>query len=93
LAQQSNHHQHRAGDLLQPIHHRCELEHLDWAPTHADAPQIAVTRRQACSEFATSNALAIAPHEASPSIGRITADGDHFRWNRFDADVRHSGFR
>jgi glyoxylase-like metal-dependent hydrolase (beta-lactamase superfamily II) len=65
------------GDLF---HHRCELEHLDWAPPHADAPQVESTRRRVFTDLATSGDLAIAPHEACSGIGRITASGDHFRW-------------
>jgi glyoxylase-like metal-dependent hydrolase (beta-lactamase superfamily II) len=65
------------GDLF---HHRCELEHLDWAPPHADALQSEVTRRRVFTDLATSGALAIAPHEAFPGIGCITASGDHFQW-------------
>ncbi|HEV2065273.1 MAG TPA: MBL fold metallo-hydrolase [Thermomicrobiales bacterium] len=64
------------GDLF---HHRCEVEHLDWAPAHADAPQLEITRRDLFGRLAGSGALAVAAHEPFPGWGRITRVGDGFR--------------
>jgi glyoxylase-like metal-dependent hydrolase (beta-lactamase superfamily II) len=65
------------GDLF---HHRCEVEHLDWAPPHADARQLEHTRRQLFAALAQPGVLAIAPHEAFPGWGRMTQVGNRFRW-------------
>ena len=65
------------GDLF---HHRCEVEHLDWGPAHADVPQLEITRRKLFGELARSGAVAVAAHVPFPGWGRITQLGDRFRW-------------
>jgi glyoxylase-like metal-dependent hydrolase (beta-lactamase superfamily II) len=69
------------GDLF---HHRCEVEHLDWAPPHADARQLEQTRRLLFAALAQPGVLAIAPHEAFPGWGRMTRTGNRFRWEPFE---------
>ena len=61
-------------------HHRCEVEHLDWAPPHADAPLLEVTRRHLYAELASSGALVVAAHELFPGFGRVTGAGESYRW-------------
>jgi glyoxylase-like metal-dependent hydrolase (beta-lactamase superfamily II) len=65
------------GDLF---HHRCEVEHLDWAPAHANVPQLEITRGKLFGELARSGAVAVAAHEPFPGWGRITGLGDRFQW-------------
>ena len=65
------------GDLF---HHRCEVEHLDWGPAHADVPQLEITRRKLFGELARSGAVAVAAHEPFPGWGRITQLGEQFQW-------------
>jgi len=65
------------GDMF---HHRCEVEHLDWAPAHCDVRQLEHTRRQLFAGLAQPGVLAIAAHEAFPGWGRMTQAGNRFRW-------------
>ncbi len=65
------------GDLF---HHRCEVEHLHWAPAHANASQLEITRRKLFGRLAQSGAVAVAAHEPFPGWGRITGTGDRFHW-------------
>jgi glyoxylase-like metal-dependent hydrolase (beta-lactamase superfamily II) len=61
-------------------HHRCEVEHLDWAPAHADVRQLEITRRHLYAELARTGALAVAAHEQFPGWGHVIEDGQLFRW-------------
>lgn len=65
------------GDL---VHHACEVEHLDWAPPHADAAAMKVTRAHLFQQIARTGALAIAAHERFPPWRRIVTAGERFRW-------------
>jgi glyoxylase-like metal-dependent hydrolase (beta-lactamase superfamily II) len=64
------------GDL---IHHACEVEHLDWAPPHADVAMLAKSRARLFPELARTGALAVSAHERFPPWRRIVAAGDGFR--------------
>lgn len=61
-------------------HHRCEVEHLDWAPAHADVRQLEITRRHLFSEMARTGALGVAAHERFPAWGHVTEFGQRFKW-------------
>jgi glyoxylase-like metal-dependent hydrolase (beta-lactamase superfamily II) len=65
------------GDLF---HHRCEVEHLDWAPAHADARQVESTRRELFALWFRTGAVTVAAHAVFPGWGRITRAGDQFQW-------------
>ena len=65
------------GDIY---HHRCEVEHLDWGPAHADLPQLEISRRHLYAELARSSALVVAAHERFPGWGHVIEDGHEFKW-------------
>jgi glyoxylase-like metal-dependent hydrolase (beta-lactamase superfamily II) len=65
------------GDL---VHHRCEVEHITWAPPHADLSPLAAARRRFFAEVAREEALVVTAHEPFPPWGRIIASDDGYRW-------------
>ena len=67
------------GDI---VHHASEVEHLTWAPPHADLEALATARQRLFPEVARERALLVTAHEPFPPWGRIVATGDGFRWQR-----------
>lgn len=65
------------GDI---VHHRCEVEHQDWAPPHADARQLLKTRMSLFQTLAATDALAVAAHERFPAWRRVTRVDGTYQW-------------
>jgi glyoxylase-like metal-dependent hydrolase (beta-lactamase superfamily II) len=66
-----------AGDALFPV----AFDHPDWHNGFEHDPEEAVQVRQRLfSELADNGGLLVATHVSFPSVGRVAADGDGFRW-------------
>lgn len=67
------------GDLL---HHPCQFARPHWSPSF-DADPVAGghTRRTVMEEVADAPVLVIGTHFAAPTAGRVTRDGDAFRFD------------
>jgi glyoxylase-like metal-dependent hydrolase (beta-lactamase superfamily II) len=67
------------GDMT---HHPCQLAHLDWSPPFDTDPKAAAeTRARLFAEWADGEVLVIGTHYAAPTAGRITRDGDAYRFD------------
>ncbi|MFT4040048.1 MAG: MBL fold metallo-hydrolase [Thermomicrobiales bacterium] len=67
------------GDL---IHHGVEVAQPEWNPPHADHDPLMATRARLYPRLVEEEARALYAHEPFPSWGRITPDGEGFRWER-----------
>lgn len=67
------------GDL---IHHGVEVAQPTWNPPHADHEPLLAARARFYPLLADEGAHALYAHEPFPCWGRITADGDGYRWER-----------
>lgn len=66
-----------AGDALFPV----AFDHPDWQNGFEHDPEVAVhVRRRLLEEAVATGELLVATHLPFPSIGRIAANGDTFRW-------------
>jgi len=66
------------GDI---VHHPCQIGRPQWATAFdSDREAATETRRQVLGELADSDVLVIGTHFAAPTAGRITRDGDGFRF-------------
>jgi glyoxylase-like metal-dependent hydrolase (beta-lactamase superfamily II) len=67
------------GDMT---HHPCQLAHLDWSPPFDTDPRAsAETRARLFAEWADGEVLVIGTHYAAPTAGRISRDGDAYRFD------------
>lgn len=67
------------GDLM---HHALQVREPDWSTIFDwDAKQAAASRRKFLGEVADTSALILPVHFPSPTVGRVTGDGDRFRYN------------
>lgn len=67
------------GDLL---HHPCQFARPHWSPSFdADPVAGSHTRRTVMEEVADAPVLVIGTHFAAPTAGRVTRDGDAFRFD------------
>ena len=66
------------GDAL---HSTVQCWHPEWEFKYDEDPKTAVaSRKQLLAESAEANRKVIGSHFTLPSIGRVKADGDAFRW-------------
>jgi len=66
-----------AGDALFPV----AFDHPDWQNGFEHDPEEAVNvRLRLLQDLAASGELLVATHLSFPSVGRVAADGDAFRW-------------
>ncbi|MEA2682290.1 MAG: hypothetical protein QOK05_618 [Chloroflexota bacterium] len=66
------------GDL---VHHRLELDHLDWVLAGGDAAAMEASRRRILGMAAGSNALVLWAHATFPGWARVRRQGDSFLWS------------
>ncbi len=66
------------GDMM---HHALQCREPEWSTIFDwDAKQAAASRRKFLSEVADTSTLILPIHFPSPTVGRVTADGDRFRY-------------
>ncbi|MEO8813511.1 MAG: MBL fold metallo-hydrolase [Caulobacteraceae bacterium] len=64
------------------MHHPCQIAHPDWSPPFdSDQATSRITRRRLLEALADSDVLVIGTHFAAPTAGRVTRDGDSFRFD------------
>lgn len=67
------------GDLM---HHALQVREPDWSTIFDwDATQAAASRRKFLGEVADTPTLILPVHFPNPTVGRVTGDGDRFRYN------------
>ena len=67
------------GDLM---HHALQVREPDWSTIFDwDAKQAAASRRKFLGEVADTAALILPVHFPHPTVGRVTGDGDRFRYS------------
>ncbi len=67
------------GDLM---HHRCEVEHLDWAPPWGDRAALRASREWLAARAVSAQATLIFTHDPFPAWGRIVQANSSYRWER-----------
>jgi glyoxylase-like metal-dependent hydrolase (beta-lactamase superfamily II) len=66
------------GDMM---HHALQCREPEWSTIFDwDAKEAAVSRRKFLSEVADTGTLILPIHFPSPTVGRVTADGERFRY-------------
>jgi glyoxylase-like metal-dependent hydrolase (beta-lactamase superfamily II) len=65
------------GDLM---HHAAEVEHIAWAPPHANLETLLPSRQRWFDQIAREGALVVSAHERFPPWGRIVAVDGGYRW-------------
>jgi hypothetical protein len=66
------------GDMM---HHALQCREPDWSTIFDwDAKEAAASRRKFLSEVADTSMLILPIHFPSPTVGRVTADGERFRY-------------
>ena len=66
------------GDLM---HHALQVREPDWSTVFDwDPKQAAASRHKFFGEVADTSALILPVHFPSPTVGRITADGERFNY-------------
>jgi glyoxylase-like metal-dependent hydrolase (beta-lactamase superfamily II) len=67
--------------LTDVVLHPVQIEHPEWvAPVDLWVDETVITRRKLLERAAAENMLVFAPHFVSPSLGRVEASGDSWRW-------------
>lgn len=67
------------GDLM---HHALQCREPDWSTIFCTDPaQAAASRRSFLGQAASDGTLLLPVHFPAPTAGRVTAVGDHFRWD------------
>lgn len=69
------------GDLF---HHRCEFEHLDWAPPDRDVAALVAARGRLTTDAVREEAVLVFTHEMFPAWGRVVQTPTGFGWERLD---------
>lgn len=68
-------------------HNPAQVHHADWNTVFCEFPgQAERSRAWALERAADSGALVFATHFPSPSVGRVTRDGDGYAWRYAEAD-------
>lgn len=66
------------GDLF---HFPCEVEHLDWVSPGRDPVAMRRSRERLLAETADTGALVTYSHAPFPAWGKVTRQGDGYRWS------------